>query len=333
MSSLQHIGPLCLTYINDIWLRLILSCTSLLLFQQKNAIYLSQYSYLITSEIRKCIHHWVQYIWHRASRPVTCHWILASNILDSRYPWKLMWVSKNNFIFCNQVYVAVIWVMFCQIPWKYGARGLRRIWYCNPCLLMILPRGSIYMVKRIGPNTDPWGTPQVNGMFFEFTPFIRTDCFLSERYDLNHWRATSQTPRWDCSLAKMMLLSMVSNAALKSRSNRMTHCFSSICLDISSCTEVNAVSVLWNFLYEDWNSSYRLLIFMWSCSLSATTRSINLDKKVRFETGLNFLNNSGSKHIFFSNGMRTASLRLLGITPEVNAMSVAWPGAPSTNMD
>ena len=128
MSSLQHIGPLCLTYINDIWLRPILSCTSLLLFQQRNAIYLSQYSYLITSEIRKCIHHWVQYIWHRASRPVTCHWILASNILDSRYPWKLMWVSTNNFIFCNQVYVAVIWVMFCQIPWKYGARGLRRIY-------------------------------------------------------------------------------------------------------------------------------------------------------------------------------------------------------------
>ena len=82
---------------------------------------------MITSEIRKCIHHWVQYIWHRASRPVTCHWVLASNILDNRYPWKLMWVSKNNFIFCNQVYVAVIWVMFCQIPWKYGARGLRRI--------------------------------------------------------------------------------------------------------------------------------------------------------------------------------------------------------------
>ena len=60
------------------------------------------------------------------------------------------------------------------------------IWYCSPCLLMILPRGNIYMVKRIGPNTDPWGTPQVNGMLFEFTPFIRTDCFLSERYDLNH---------------------------------------------------------------------------------------------------------------------------------------------------
>ena len=68
-------------------------------------------------------------------------------------------------------------------------------------------------------------------------------------------------------------------AALKSRSNRMTHCFSSICLNISSCTEVNAVSVMCNFLYEDWNSPYRLLIFMWSCSRSATTRSINLDKK------------------------------------------------------
>ena len=121
---------------------------------------------------------------------------------------------------------------------------------------MILPRGNIYMVKRIGPNTDSWGTPQVNGMLFEFTPFIRTDCSLSERYDLNHWRATSQTPRWDCSLNKRMLWSMVSNSALKSRSNRMTHCFSSICLNISSCTEVNAVSVLWNFLYEDWNSLY-----------------------------------------------------------------------------
>ena len=187
---------------------------------------------------------------------------------------------------------------------------------------MILPRGNIYIVKRIGPNTEPWGTPQVNGMLFEFTPFIRTDCFLSERYDLNHWRATSQTPRWDCSLDKRMLWSMASNAALKSRSNRMTHCFSSICLNISSCTEVDAASVLWNFLYNDWNSSYRLLIFMWSCSLSATTRSINLDKKVRIETGLTFLNNSGSKHIFFSNGKRTASLRLLGITPALRDMFV-----------
>ena len=159
-------------------------------------------------------------------------------------------------------------------------------------------------------------------MLFEFTPFIRTDCFLSERYDLNHWTATSQTPRWNCSLDKRMLWSMVSNAALKSRSNRMPHCFSSICLNISSCTEVDAVSVLLNFLYEDWNSSYRLLIFMWSSSLSATTRSMNWDKKVRFETGLKFLNNSGSKHIFFSNGTMTASFRLLDITPEVRDMFV-----------
>ena len=151
MSSLQHIGPLCLTYINDIWLRLILSCTSLLLFQQRNAIYLSQYSYLITSEIRKYIHHWVQYIWHRASRPVTCHWILASNILDSRYPWKLMWVSKNNFIFCNQVYVAVIWVMFCQIPWKYGARGLRRIYIVRNHIAYIMTKSVLanHIMKRV----------------------------------------------------------------------------------------------------------------------------------------------------------------------------------------
>ena len=147
---------------------------------------------------------------------------------------------------------------------------------------MILPRGNIYIVNiYVGPNADPWGTPQVNGMLFEFTPFIKTDCFLSERYDLNHCRCTWQKPRWDCSLDKMMLWSMLSNAALKSRSNRMTHCFSSICLNISSCSEVNAVSVLRKFLYEDWNSSYRSLIFMWSCSLSETTRSINLDYKVR----------------------------------------------------
>ena len=59
------------------------------------------------------------------------------------------------------------------------------------------------------------------------------------------------------------------------------------------------------------NSWYIFLIFMWSCSLSATTLSINLDKKVRFETGLKLLNNSGSKHIFFSNGRRTASLRAM----------------------
>ena len=66
---------------------------------------------MISSEIRKCIHHWVQYIGHRDSRPVTCHSVLASNILDSRYPWKRMWVSKNKFTY---VLYNSCFVRFCE---------------------------------------------------------------------------------------------------------------------------------------------------------------------------------------------------------------------------
>lgn len=49
------------------------------------------------------------------------------------------------------------------------------------------------MNKR-GPNTEPWGTLCCNGDENDLMFFICTNCFLSVRYELNHFRAVPVTP-------------------------------------------------------------------------------------------------------------------------------------------
>ena len=36
-------------------------------------------------------------------------------------------------------------------------------------------RGVVYMMKRSGPRTDPWGTPQVRGVDVDLWPLDRTE--------------------------------------------------------------------------------------------------------------------------------------------------------------
>ena len=36
-------------------------------------------------------------------------------------------------------------------------------WYIMECTSIMADKGSIYMVKRIGPRTEPWGTPDCAG--------------------------------------------------------------------------------------------------------------------------------------------------------------------------
>ena len=85
-----------------------------------------------------------------------------------------------------------------------------------PCHLKMLPNWSMYKMKRLGPSTEPCGTPWLTLVYEEDSSFTRTNWNLSDKYDLNQPNAVPLTPI-TCSSYRM-LWSTVLNAAL--RSNR-----------------------------------------------------------------------------------------------------------------
>ena len=159
----------------------------------------------------------------------------------------------------------------------YNWQSSAYMWNCIPCLLIMSPKSSMYIVNTIGPSTDPWGTPHTNDVGFDWVPLIRTDCDLPDKYDLNQFKAVPQIPSPDLSVSRSTSWSTVSKAALKSSIISNTLLLSSMALNMSSCTPVSAVSVLWNFLYEDCNSSYKSLLVIWLCSWEAMTFSISFE--------------------------------------------------------
>ena len=49
--------------------------------------------------------------------------------------------------------------------------------------------------NNIGPNTNPWGTPySQRSMLLEWVSLISMNCFLFDKYDLNHSKASPQIP-------------------------------------------------------------------------------------------------------------------------------------------
>ena len=48
---------------------------------------------------------------------------------------------------------------------------------------------EVACTKRIGPSTEPCGTPQSSVASMELMPFTETDCSLFDRYDSNQLRA------------------------------------------------------------------------------------------------------------------------------------------------
>ena len=58
----------------------------------------------------------------------------------------------------------------------------------------------MYSVKRVGPRTDPWGTPHVTECVSDLAPPRDTYSVLSVRYDVNQARVVSESPmeewRW-----------------------------------------------------------------------------------------------------------------------------------------
>ena len=52
----------------------------------------------------------------------------------------------------------------------------------------------MYARKRMGPRTEPCGTPKDTGMLSELIPLITTDCFLLSKKPLIYFNVCPPTP-------------------------------------------------------------------------------------------------------------------------------------------
>ena len=58
-------------------------------------------------------------------------------------------------------------------PWsndRYNWVSLAYRWNDRTDLQAMCPRGRVYIVKKMGPSTEPCGTPQVRGLGLELEP-------------------------------------------------------------------------------------------------------------------------------------------------------------------
>ena len=59
-------------------------------------------------------------------------------------------------------------------------------------------------MKRMGPSTEPWGTPCETGAVLDMDLLMLMNWQQSERYDLNQEMAVPVTPREDSRQERMM---------------------------------------------------------------------------------------------------------------------------------
>ena len=55
-------------------------------------------------------------------------------------------------------------------------------------------RSFMYARKRIGPRTEPCGTPEETGFLSELIPLITTACFRLSKKSLIHFRVSPLMP-------------------------------------------------------------------------------------------------------------------------------------------
>lgn len=60
------------------------------------------------------------------------------------------------------------------------------------------PSGPVYIVYSRGPSIEPWGTPPANGRLVDCSLSMDKNCFLSARYNVNHWQAAPHICRTLC---------------------------------------------------------------------------------------------------------------------------------------
>ena len=92
----------------------------------------------------------------------------------------------------------------------------------------ISPRGEVYKRYRMGPRTEPWGTPHERECLSDSDTSIWTNWERSVKYDVNQSSALPLIPKLVDNRWSKIPWSTVSNAADRSSSRRTTHCWLSI---------------------------------------------------------------------------------------------------------
>ena len=99
-------------------------------------------------------------------------------------------------------------------------------WWFTEWLAMISERGVVYRTKRMGPSTEPWGTPYMSCDGDEDELLTEVDWYLSERYEWNHWSAVDWMPKTEFRRERRIWWSSVSKAAERSNKRSRTEMLS-----------------------------------------------------------------------------------------------------------
>ena len=124
---------------------------------------------------------------------------------------------------------------------------------------MIADRGCVFRMKRIGPSTEPRGTPYNKEDGSDSRPRSETICFLPLRYDPKNTRALSRIPKTYLKRFSSRSWSIVSNAALRSRRVETEMWSESLLGKRSLKTRSRAVTVLYRDRYADWKTCHKFL--------------------------------------------------------------------------
>ena len=88
--------------------------------------------------------------------------------------------------------------LFLSEGWKitYNCVSSAYITHLSPCCVMMSCKGALYVVNKIGPITDPCGTPKRRARSSERVPLVLTVCTRPFRYEVNHAKAEEVVPIW-----------------------------------------------------------------------------------------------------------------------------------------
>ena len=118
-------------------------------------------------------------------------------------------------------------------------------WWWIPDELMIWPTGEVKTENRIGPSTEPWGTPVFSEVSVDFDWPTTTLWTLSAKYERIQLITLPEIPNPVWSLVKSMWWSIVSNAALRSSDTRIVGWLESAAVYTWSSVFNSDVSVEW----------------------------------------------------------------------------------------
>ena len=92
----------------------------------------------------------------------------------SSFNWSLFWTTKT---FTSEMQASMVYERVKALEGEsdlYKSVSSANIWWETQWWLITSERGWVYRMKRIGPKTEPWGTPQVRSEGEDFIPFTIT---------------------------------------------------------------------------------------------------------------------------------------------------------------